>query len=428
MARLTKRFIDTISPEARDQFFWDDDLSGFGLRVKPSGVISYLLQYRTRSTGASRRLTLGRHGPLTPEAARRLATIELGKVAEGRDPAGEKKRDRGAITVKELCDRYIAEAEKGHVLTRRKRPKKVSTLATDRGRILRHIVPLLGRKRLDEMSSADVRRFLRDVTDGKTAADIKTGLRGRAIVEGGRGAAARTVGLLGGIFSWGVTEGLLSDNPVHGVARPADESRDRVLAHEEWKALGLALAAFEQEGHDKTALDCIRLVALTGMRKSEALPLMTDHVDLRGSAMRLSDTKSGGSIRPIGLPAKHLLEPRCKTAGVRVFPGLRNGAEHIVGVPAVLDRVVERAQLPGRVTLHTLRHSFATIADELGLGELTIAAMLGHRAGSVTAKYVHQIDPVLVAAANRVSTRIDSLMRGTAPDADVIDFRSKEAV
>jgi hypothetical protein len=132
----------------------------------------------------------------------------LGQVAKGGDPAEERATRRASLTVRELCERYLAAAEKGVILGKGGEPKKASTLVTDRSRITRHILPLLGGRRVADLTLADVNWFMRDVTGGRTALVEKTDrLRGKSIVEGGKGAAARTVGLLGGILSFAVSEG-----------------------------------------------------------------------------------------------------------------------------------------------------------------------------------------------------------------------------
>ena len=215
MPKLTKRCVDAAEPKDTDFFVWDDELPGFGLRVFNSGKRSYLVQYR--AGGRTRRVTIGPHGIWTPEEARREARSLLGRIAKGDNPAEEREIDRKAITVTELCQRYLTDSDHGLILGKKRQPKKPSTLLTDRGRVDRHIIPLLGSRLVKDVNTTDVNRFLKDVSAGKTKADEKTRRYGRAIVRGGQGTASRTTGLLGGIFTYAVMHGIIATNPVRGV-------------------------------------------------------------------------------------------------------------------------------------------------------------------------------------------------------------------
>ena len=188
--KITKTIVDEVKPRSTDYFLWDSELAGFGLKIAMGGRKSYVCQYRTSGgrTGDTRRLTIGAHGsPWTVDTARSEAKKILGRAANGQDPAQEKQQLKKRLSVAELCDQYIL-----HGCA----TKKDSTLGTDRGRIERHIKPLLGRTKVQDLTRADVKKFLQDIAQGKTATDVKTGKRGRAIVRGGEGAATRTVACL----------------------------------------------------------------------------------------------------------------------------------------------------------------------------------------------------------------------------------------
>src|SRR5271170_305490 len=245
MAKLTKRTVDALAATGKDFFVWDDEIPGFGVRVLPSGRKGYVVQYKVGGRGGeTRRKALGPHGVLTAEEARAEARKWLSERAMGKDPIAEQAANRAAETIEELCERYLDATEKSLVLGKGGRPKKPSTLATDRGRIKRHIVPLLGKKKVKELGSMDVSRFIREITMGKTAADERTGPYGRAIVKGGAGTAARTTGLLSGIMAFAVQEGLRPDNPCHGVRKPAAGMRQKRLEPGHYRALGEALDEF----------------------------------------------------------------------------------------------------------------------------------------------------------------------------------------
>ena len=152
------------------------------------------------------------------------------------------------MTMAELCDIYLGEASKGHIIGKRGSSKKASTLTVDRGRVTRHIKPLLGNRKARDITRADVERFLHDVANGKTATDVKTGKRGRAIVTARRGTATRTVRLLGGIFTFAIKLGIRVDNPTHGVSKYADNEGARFLNTDELERLGKTLREAETVG------------------------------------------------------------------------------------------------------------------------------------------------------------------------------------
>lgn len=410
MPKITKKAVDAATPNGRDYVIWDTELPGFGLRVFASGKRSYVLQYR--SLGRSRRYTIGLHGVWTPETARLEAKAQLGRIARGDNPAEERQLDHQALTVKQLCDLYQADLEAGLILGKGGRPKRATTIYTDLGRIKRHIVPLLGTRRVKDLARADATKLLKDVMAGKTRVTVKTDkLRGKAIVRGGPGTASRTLGLFGAILTYAINAGIIDSNPAHGIRKPKDQVRQRRLTEAEYRMLGQMLAEISRDHTYSTSAEIIRLLALTGCRRSEIIGLRWDEVDFEGSCLRLSESKEGYSVRPVGLPVLEFLEERRPYAdGDFVFTGMRNSP--VFGAfPHRWDRIFKGSALDG-VTAHVLRHSFASLANDLGFTEVTIAALVGHAKGSVTSKYIHALDSALVMAADTISSYVDALLDG----------------
>jgi integrase len=403
---------------------WDAAVPGFGARRQKGTAVSYVLMYRTRE-GRQRRFTIGRHGaPWTPDTAREEARHLLGEIVTGADPAAMKREARDAMTVAELCDAYLADAQAGRLLTRRGQSKKASTLAIDRGRIERHVKPLIGGCAVAAVTRADVERFMHAIAEGKSAARIKTKWRGLARVRGGRGTATRAVGLLGAIFTYAVRRGLRPDNPVHGVIRFADGKRERRLSDDEYPALGGALRLSEAEGIWPPAIAAARFLALTGWRSGEALGLRRADVDLARRTATLADSKTGRSIRPLSHAACDVLRGLPPMIGERVFPAT-SGDGPMSGFPKLWARIAKMGDLPPDVTPHVLRHSFASLAADLGYSEPTIAALVGHTGRTITSRYVHSADAVLLAAADAVADRTSELMGERKPEADVVPLRAE---
>ena len=416
-AKLTDEKVKLQKLEGGRYIVWDTRLSGFGLRVEPSGHKSFIVRYRANGGGrnAPRRQMKLRVGPsegLTADKARRLAKRILADVAHGKDPQMDLSARRGQKTVAELCDLYFEEGAG---------TKKPSTLATDRGRVTRHIKPLLGRKPVADVTQADVERFMRDVANGKTKADIKTKKRGRAIVEGGKGTASRTVGLLGGIFAFAVRHKMRADNPVRGVKRYPDSRGERFLSAKELATLGETLRAFEAAGANHSALAIIRLLTFTGARKSEIAGLEWSEVDLERSCLRLKDSKTGAKVIPLGPPALAIFAKLKPVEGSPyVFPAEAGGGI-FQGTEKVWRKVRIATKLEG-VRIHDLRHSFASMGLMTGDALPVIGKLLGHADVKTTARYSHLADDPLREAANRISGTIAAAMHGK-PSAAVVPLK-----
>jgi integrase len=409
MAKLTKRVVDAIRPDAagHDVFVWDagdGSLKGFGVRMKPSGAASYLVQYRTRE-GRTRRLVLGRVGVLTPDEARTRAGDALKQVALGGDPSLERHRTRDALIVDELADLYLQEgpAEKPN--------KKGSSWATDRSNIERHIRPLIGKKLIKTLTQSDMARFQADVAAGKSKDDVKTKRRGRAIVEGGRGTAARSLAVLGAMLEFAVGRKLMPANPAKGVRLFKGEKKERFLSEAEVARLGDTLATMEAErALSATAASAVRLLMLTGCRKSEIVSLRWEWLDLERGYLRLPDSKTGARLVPLAASAMELLSRLPRTSGY-VLPAAKGGG-HYTGLQKDWERVRIRAGLPG-LRLHDLRHSFASFAVADGHALFIVGKVLGHKQARTTEIYAHLADDPVRAVADRTAARIASAMKGS---------------
>lgn len=430
MPKFTKTTVDDAAPSAKEAVLWDTELKGFGLRVKPTGVKSYLIQYRD-AQGKSKRVTIGQHGRITCEQARDEAKRQLAKITLGNDPRAERDATRLAPTLSQLCADYLAAAEAGTIITRRGKSKSSSTLIIDRGRIKNHIDPILGKKLARDLRAADVRSLLAAVTLGKTATSGPSGkLRGRIDVDGGKGTAKKAVNLLSAILAYGVETGTITDNVARGVRLPKDGVRNVADPEGMLRALGCALALAEANGENSTAIAAFRLALLTGMRKGEVTGLKWSEVDFSNDAFRLADSKNGKSIRPISQAAREILRPlHPQQKGPFVFASPRSPETRYGGLPNAVQRIKRatyldkdtRSALAG-FSLHIARHLVGSVANALDVSEITIGALLGHAKGSVTQKYVSKIDRHLLAQANKVSGAVQRLLRDGEPQEPLLSY------
>lgn len=401
MAKLTKRMVEAAEPDpGKDTFLWCGELKGFGLKITKGGTKTFVLQYRNAEK-RSRRMVLGRYGAFSVEDARRWAMEKMVEVYKGDDPLQDKLSKREGLTITELCEWYLNEARAGRILGRMRRPIKESTLDMDESRIRTHILPLIGNRKVEGLRCGDIEKLQADIIAGKTAKP-RNGRGGHT--TGGPGVGARAVGTIHSIFEHAIRFGVVEKNPARGVRRHADNKKQRRLSTDEIRKFGQALQDAEGTEHP-VALEAIRFALLTGFRRLEVLSLEHSWVDYDSSVVRFPQTKTGAQVRVVGQPALDLVRKmRLQSDSQFVFVAAV-GEGHFVGVPRVMKRITDKLVWDG-VTMHVLRHTFASVAGDLGYSELTIRAMLGHSSRGVTQRYVHIDDP-LRAAADKTSECID---------------------
>jgi integrase len=280
----------------------------------------------------------------------------------------------------------------------------------DRSRIETHIKPLLGSRLVSGLILKDIEGMQADIAAGKSARGRKKGRGGKS--TGGPGVASRTVGTLRGLLGHAARLNVIGKNPAAGVRQLAVKRRQRRLSDDELRHLGQVMRNMAAEGEHPTGLAAIRTMLLSGFRRMEVLALERPWVSPGEHCVRFPDTKSGAQIRVLGRAAISCLDSVPRREGSPYLFPADWGDGHFIGVVRVLHRVCVTAKLEN-VTPHVLRHTFASVAGDLGFSELTIAGLLGHSARGVTQGYVH-LDTALVVAANRVSARIAELLDGAA--------------
>jgi integrase len=393
MARITKRTIDAVKPQGKSCIVYDGDVKGFGVRVTPGGVKSYILEYRPGAGGrgvAKKRLTLGRHGAMTAGQARKAALEALARIRLGGDPQAEKTRQRAALTVGELAEEFL----KNHA-----GPKlKAKTLAHYEG-LMAKVRATYGTLKATSLTRAHV-------------AALHHGMAATPYF------ANRMLAAVSSCWSWGERHGLLPEgqtNPATKIVRFREKGRERFLSSDELARLGDALAQCETR-FGPYASGAIRLLCLTGARLNEVLGLRWQEVDFERGLALLPDSKAGRKIVHLSAPALAALASLPRLAGCHYAIAGMNGRRADLQRPWAF--VKESAGLEG-VRLHDLRHSFASIGAGASLGLLIIGKLLGHSQAATTHRYAHlDADPVRRAAETigaTISAAMGSPSRNVVP-------------
>ncbi|OUS03884.1 integrase [Rhodobacterales bacterium 52_120_T64] len=391
MTKLTKRTVEALKIEDKDYFVWDNQIAGFGLRVMPSGAKTYQAQYR--KGGRTRRVSLGRHGKITTDQARKLTQEVMGMVAKGDNPAEEISQHRRAPTVAALCDRFFEQ----HVMEN----CKPSTQGEYRRAIELFIKPAIG-----SFKTVDVER--------KDIADLHQKRRDKPYQ------ANRTLGVLSKMFNLSEIWGLRPDgsNPCRHVPKYREVKRERYLSKAELRQLGTTLTELEAEGAETPYIGAaFRLLTLTGCRLSEIQTLRWDYITERG--IELPDSKTGSRRIPLPAAARAVLAslPNPDANPFVIAGKLPN--THITDLQHPWRRIRARAGLTG-VRIHDLRHTYASNAVSGGMPIQMVGKLLGHTQLQTTMRYAHLADDPVNRAAEENASALDAAMSMNTPIANFL--------
>lgn len=384
MPKLTKPLINALSAQDRDVVVWDSSMPGFGMRIKSSGVKSFIVQYRNKS-GRSRRVSIGRLGVLTLDQARKEAIRLLGDVAKGKDPAEERRVLLHGETVAQLAAFYMKEHCEGRC--------KPRTIAAHNWLLEKFVLPRLGSRKLLDLRPADI---------SKLHADLKATPYN----------ANRALGLLRAMLNHAERREMIprGSNPAALITPYPEKKRERYLSPAELQRLLETLETMVKKGTVDIYEDAaIRLLLYTGCRLSEITTLEWASIDFDKARLVLKQHKTdrnGAKIIPLNAPALQLLRsiPKVKHNPYVIVGRVPGG--HLINLQKPWRRIRKQARLDD-VRLHDLRHSFASFAIGAGIPLAIIGGLLGHRSVQTTARYAHLADDPLQQASAHIGTLFD---------------------
>jgi integrase len=417
MGKLTRQPLANLKPRSKPYIEYDSELIGFGVAVYPSGVKSWVCEYRPHGGGrgvAKKRVTLGKTSQLTPDQARKAAAGMLAAVRLGGDPAQDKAKQRACVTVGELIDFFDA----------------------------RYVAPMLKpgtaigyRIALEELRRAHGTLKATSLTRSQVAT-LHFAMANRPY------AANRAVAVWSKAFAWAVSEGLVPEgqNPAKNIKKYPERGRERFLTSAELARLGDALREGETVGlpysvdetkptakhavrieHRRFRLDrfataAIRLLVLTGARLREILHAKWEQVDLERGLIFLADSKSGKKPLYLSAVAHEVLAEVPRVEGnPYVIAGAKGGAPR-ADLKKPWGSVSRAAGLEG-VRIHDLRHSFASFGAGASLGLPIIGKLLGHSQPSTTHRYAHLDADPMRRAADTIGESISAAMDGRISNA-----------
>jgi integrase len=350
--KLTKTYVDRISPGPKDEFHWDTEVKGFGLRVTPRGKITFVVQGRVGGCETPVRITVGAYGVFTVDQARDDAREHLRSMRRGIDPRDAKKADDAMrVTLQQVCDAYVS------------RPGKLKP--SSKAAIERHVRttfeawkdrPIIG------ITEDDCRKRYREM--------LTKGLRGNGPAPGQANQGFSVLGALinyaGRQYRRGDGSPLIARNPVTGLKDDRVRLKPRTSRILDGKVgvCWLVLDQWRGAAHNRdtlSSIDLVRFLILTGLRISEASALTWDRVNLEDAWFHLPNPKNGHAVTmPLSSQALDLLKARPRTPGSPFVFSSWGVAGHIKDPR---DTMVKLSGVAGsKITPHDLRRTFTNIA------------------------------------------------------------------
>jgi integrase len=415
--RITKTNVDDLTFEAgksNQQLYWDDDQPGFGVRVTRSSK-SYIVESRVE--GKTRRVTLGRHGKLTADQARKMAKKEIGKLASGVDPSVERaKRREMGLTLRQAFDAYL----KGRRLKDGAKDGLKPLTVKDYTKAMDESFGDWMSKPIRSISVQMVRaRYTNRVKASPARANnamrvLRAVLRDAAAEVQDKSAKADLQNLIREALHkrWAKVE-----------------RRETVIKKHELPAWVKAVAALQNDHPQSKAdvvSDYLMFCILTGCRREEAAGLRWADVDMKARVFTLRDTKNREDHT---LPMTDWLEEmfkrrRAATSSEFVFPG-EGKSGHLIEPRKQMLRITKGSGVP--FCIHDLRRTFITMAETLGIGQYTIKALVNHKVSQdVTGGYVVLETENLRKPMQQITDFV-LMAGGVKPSAEVVEHPSMAA-
>ena len=382
--RLTDAGIARLRGQAREYTLWDTGVAGLGVRVRPSGSRTFV--YHRKTADGVRKMSFG------PAALRKVEEVRGACLAAA---SGAVEADEGPREAVPLFRDFVAGPWKAVCYDR----CKPTTQRNYGGILKRELLPAFGSRHLDRITRSMALLWFEDYS--RTAP----------------GTANLALGLLGQILNHALACGHIDANPARGIQRNPGRKLTRFLSREEIARLHHVLDRYAEGSRSEAQqADIIRLLLLTGCRKSEIVRLRREEV--KGDRLELLDSKTGPRTVLLNDRAQEIIERRMQRGnGPWVFPSVRNPCRLRCRELSIWDAVRREAGIED-VRLHDLRHTVASQAVLNGVPLPVVARLLGHRDVRMTMRYAHVGDREIEAAAERVGQVIDAIMgsRTVLPD------------